>query len=95
MIYNVYIAVGYFVRFIEFMVLVSCILSWFPMGYNNPLVKFVNSIVDPLLYPIRQMLAKSPLGGPGMMLDISPIILLFIINGIYSVIGTVLTGFMS
>lgn len=94
MIATVYIALGYFVRFLELMVIVRCLLSWLPIRFDNPVVRFVYNVTEPLLGPIKRMLYKSPLGGPGMMLDISPIILLFIINGLYSVIGSLLGTFL-
>lgn len=50
------------------------------------------SVTEPLMAPIRKLLYKSPLGGPGMMLDISPIIVLFIIQGVYAMLGMILLG---
>jgi hypothetical protein len=38
------------------------------------------------------MVYNSPLGGAGMMLDISPVIALFIMEGVYGIIGR-LMGF--
>ena len=92
MVYTIYIALGYLARFLEFMVLVRCILSWLPLNFNNPIVGFIMSVTEPLMAPIRKLLYKSPLGGPGMMLDISPIIVLFIIQGVYSMLGMILLG---
>lgn len=87
MVVTIYTAMGYFVRFMELMIIVRCILSWLPIGLNNPIAAFIYRVTEPLLAPIRDMLYRSPLGGPGMMLDISPIILLFIIQGVYAVLG--------
>ncbi len=92
MIANIYIALGYFVRFLELMVLIRCILSWIPMRFNNPFVNFINSVTEPMLFPIRKMVYKSPLGGPGMMLDISPVILMLLLDGIYGIAGQLLMG---
>ncbi len=66
------------VKFIEFVILIRVILSWIPLDRNNLIVKIIYALSEPLLYPIRQMLKKSPLGD-GMMLDFSPIILMFIL----------------
>jgi uncharacterized protein YggT (Ycf19 family) len=49
-------------------------------------------MTDPILAPIRKMVYNSPLGGAGMMLDISPVIALFILEGVYGLIGR-LMGF--
>ncbi len=87
---NIYIALGYFVRFLEILIFAYCILSWFPRGiYGNPIVDFIRRLVEPMLSPIRNLVYRSPLGGPGMMLDISPIILLLIIDGLYSILSRV------
>lgn len=90
MVVSVYVALGYFARFLELMILARCILSWLPINMNNPVASFIYRITEPMLAPIKRMLYKSPLGGPGMMLDISPIIVLFIIDGVYAIIGRLL-----
>jgi uncharacterized protein YggT (Ycf19 family) len=43
-----------------------------------------------MLAPIRTLLYRSPLGGPGMTLDISPFLLMLILQGVYGLIGKVL-----
>jgi uncharacterized protein YggT (Ycf19 family) len=55
-------------------------------------VDFIARLTDPILAPIRKMVYNSPLGGAGMMLDISPVIALFILEGVYGLIGR-LMGF--
>jgi YggT family protein len=56
------------------MILARVILSWFPRARSNPLVQLLYTVTEPILGPIRSLLQKSPLGGPGMILDFSPII---------------------
>ena len=51
-------------------VFVAVILSWFQLPYGNPAVRFVNSLTEPLLQPIRRVLPTM-----GRM-DFSPIVLL-------------------
>ena len=51
-------------------VFVAVILSWFQLPYDNPAVRFVNSLTEPLLQPIRRVLPTM-----GRM-DFSPIVLL-------------------
>lgn len=82
-------AIGYMVNLLEIMILISCVLSWFPMG-NNAFTNFVAATTEPILKPIRNMLYKSPLGGPGMMLDFSPIIACFLLSGVYQTIMAVI-----
>ncbi len=62
------------------MVLVSVILSYFMDPYH-PLRRFLDSIVEPMLAPIRRIV---PLVG---MLDFSPLILIVLIQ----IIGNLLT----
>ncbi len=62
------------------MILVSVILSYFMDPYH-PLRRFLDSIVEPMLAPIRRIV---PLVG---MLDFSPLILI----GLIQVIGNLLT----
>ncbi len=62
------------------MILVSVILSYFMDPYH-PLRRFLDSIVEPMLAPIRRIV---PLVG---MLDFSPLILIVLIQ----VIGNLLT----
>ncbi|WP_250278921.1 YggT family protein [[Clostridium] colinum] len=77
------------IRFIDFIILIRVILSWIPLDRNNPIVKLVYALSEPLLYPIREMLRKSPLGD-GMMLDFSPIILILLLQVIQSILFNIL-----
>lgn len=70
-------AVDMFFYVMEILIFVRIILSWLPMGYNNPIGQFLIAMTEPILGPCRRMLDKSPLGG-GMMLDFSPIIALIL-----------------
>lgn len=55
------------------LIFISSILTWFTPDPRNPVVKVVNSIVEPLLHPIRAIL---PTIGP---FDLSPIAALAIL----------------
>ena len=56
------------------MLLVRVLLSWLPAFRNGRIVSFIFAFTEPMLAPIRRLIDRSPLGGPGMMLDFSPII---------------------
>jgi uncharacterized protein YggT (Ycf19 family) len=43
--------------------------------------------------PVRKLLYKSPLGGPGMMLDFSPVIVILLINLISGLLQTLIYSF--
>jgi len=64
---------------LELLVIVSVILSYF-MDRYHPVRRWVDSIVEPMLMPIRRVV---PLIG---MLDISPIILIVLISIISNLI---------
>ncbi len=79
------------IRIIDWIILIRVLLSWIPLDRDNPIVKIVYGLSEPLLYPIRQLLKKSPLG-EGMMLDFSPIILLLILQVIQGILYSILIG---
>ena len=61
------------------LIFVRIILSWIRIGLN-PVTQFIYNITEIFLSPIRNLLAKSPFGGPGMMLDFSPLICMLMIR---------------
>ncbi len=56
------------------LIFVRILLSWLPALRMSVISRSVYMLTEPLLGPIRSLIAKSPLGGPGMILDFSPII---------------------
>lgn len=72
-------AVGLFFYVMELLIFGRILLSWIPMGHNNPIGQFLYHMTEPILGPAKRMLDKSPLGG-GMMLDFSPIIALILMQ---------------
>ena len=72
-------AIGLFFYLLEMLIFVRIILSWLPIGYNNPIVRFLYTMTEPILGPVRDMLEKSPLGG-GYGLDFSPIFALILMR---------------
>lgn len=81
-----------FVEILDYLILARVFLSWIPISRDNPIIKFIYALTEPILAPIRNMLQKSPLGGPGMILDFSPIIAFFLIRFIVSIAGHILLG---
>ena len=72
-------ALGVFFSFLETVIFVRIILSWFPIGYNNPISRILYQLTEPILGPVRNMVDKSPIGG-GMGLDFSPIFALILMR---------------
>lgn len=65
----------YILVFFELLLLARILLSWFPnMDRENPLIRLVYDITEPVLRPIRNMLPQTG------MFDFSPLIVLVIIQ---------------
>ena len=79
-------SLGYFARVVNFFIVIRCVLSWFPAGRKHALGRFFYTMTEPILAPIRSLIRRSPLGGPGMMLDFSPIIAFIALNIIFSLL---------
>lgn len=47
----------------------AVIISWLPIPRDNPLVRLLNALTDPVLEPFRRLLPPEKTGG----LDVSPI----------------------
>jgi len=73
-------AINVFGRVLEFLILARVLLSWIPLRRDNAVVRLIYALTEPILGPIRSLLAKSPLGGAGMPLDFSPIIAFLLIQ---------------
>lgn len=55
--------------FFMWLVIARAVLSWVSPDPFNPIVRFINNVTEPILYPIRSKLPVT-LGG----LDLSPIV---------------------
>lgn len=87
-------AVNMFFHVLTLMLFIRVILSWFPMGRNNRLMELLYFLTEPILVPIRNLVHRSPLGGPGMVIDFSVLIAFILIRLVQNVIVSVLIGFM-
>lgn len=74
-------------RFVEllfdiltFAIIARAFISWFNVGPDNPLVKFLYDITEPILGPLRRII---PSVG---MFDISPIVALLLIRFVREVL---------
>ena len=64
-----------FFAILDLFVWARVILSWIPHNQYNEITRTVYSLTEPLLKPIRDLIPASSIG-----IDISPFILLFILN---------------
>jgi len=62
-------------RLYSYLILARIFLTWIPVDHHNPLVQFIYRVTEPILAPFRIIL---PLRGMG--LDLSPIIVFFLLN---------------
>ncbi|MCD6459732.1 YggT family protein [bacterium] len=69
-------------RFYEMILFFRIILSWVSPDPYNPIVRFLYSFTEPVLAPVRKLIP--PLGG---MLDLSPMIVFFVIELIIQVLA--------
>ncbi len=68
-----YIA-DFVIRGLSMLILVSAIMSWFSPDPQNPIVKGIHAIVQPLLHPFQVLIP--PLAG----MDFSPMIVLLLLS---------------
>ncbi|MEW6534589.1 MAG: YggT family protein [Candidatus Auribacterota bacterium] len=59
----------------ELILFIRIIMSWIQPDPYNPVVRFLHSMTDPILIPLRRIIP--PLGG---MIDLSPMILFILIE---------------
>jgi len=76
------------IRLYSYLILARVLLSWLSVDYHNPIVQFIYKVTEPVLAPFRVML---PLGGMG--LDLSPIIVFFLLNLLQRSIVNILVRF--
>ena len=81
-------AVFMFAWFLRIAIFARVLLSWLPLNFNRNGIVFtiVHGITDPIISPVRKMIERSPLGGPGMMLDFSPVVTFLLIHVLADII---------
>jgi YggT family protein len=82
-------AVEIFFTVLYVMLFARIILSWFPMK-DSRFMGLLYAFTEPVLAPVRNLLRRSPLGGPGMVLDFSPLIVLILLRLVGSSIAVFL-----
>ncbi len=50
--------VYYFLCALQFCMLIRAVLSWFPLDDDNKFLIFIESITEPVIFPIRALLDK-------------------------------------
>lgn len=71
-----------------FIIFLSAIFSWFDLERNNDVARFINSLSDIVLRPIRNFLFEKLKWS--LPIDISPIIVIFLLQLIKTIILKIL-----
>jgi len=83
-------ALNIFFMVLTYALFARIILSWIPVFHGTRFMELLLMVTEPILAPIRGVIQRSPLGGPGMVLDFSPIIAFFLLNFLQNFINRVL-----
>lgn len=82
---NIYVLVFYLFQIYFYMILVYVLMSWLPNVRESFIGELLGKLVEPYLSPFRRFIP--PIMG---MIDISPIVALFVLNlaqrGVYGVL---------
>ncbi len=68
---------------------VRVLMSYFPIvpgGLGAGLQRFVGAVTDPVLAPVRRLIPPASLGGGATALDLSPIIVFFVVFLVITII---------
>ena len=71
-----------------FAILIDALISWFPIAPDSPIVRLLDDVTEPILAPLRRVVPR--LG----MFDITPIVAMFLLEILQSVIDSGLSSYM-
>ena len=69
---------------LNFAIIIRALMSWFNPSPENPIVRFVIEITEPVLAPLRKIVPR--IG----MIDITPIVAILLLNVILQVLESTL-----
>lgn len=72
-------AIRIFLEILQFMIIVRVIISWLPLSKGNLLAEFLYQVTEPILGPIRSIVARSEFF-KNSMFDITPILAILLID---------------
>ena len=80
------VTIFYFLQVIMYMIFARAMLSWFIRDANNPFMRVLINLTEPILNPVRKLLFRLNIGGN--MIDFSPLVALLLIQFVsYLVVG--------
>lgn len=71
-----------------FAILIDALITWFPIAPDSPIVRLLDDVTEPILAPLRRVVPR--LG----MFDITPIVAMFLLEILQSVIDSGLSSYM-
>jgi YggT family protein len=80
--YTVVNFVGWLLNLYSWVVIAAALITWVSPDPRNPIVRFLRTVTEPVLRPVRQLLPPWKTGG----LDLSPLIVLIAIQFVERVI---------
>jgi YggT family protein len=69
---------------LQFAIIVRALMSWFNPSPDNPIVRFVIEITEPVLAPLRRIVPRVG------MIDITPIVAILLMSAILQVLESTL-----
>jgi YggT family protein len=79
--------IGLLFQGLSLAIVARALLSWFSLSPDNPAVRVLNEITEPILAPLRRVIPR--LG----MMDITPIVGILLLNALHRLlVGLVLHG---
>lgn len=71
---------------LTYAIIIRALMSWFNPSPENPIVRFVNEITDPILIPLSRVVPR--IG----MIDISPIVAIVLLNVLQYMLESAIRG---
>lgn len=88
MVYNLIQLVNLVFQLLQWLIIARILVSWVPIDPRHPVIRFIESVTEPLLAPLRRLIP--PIGGPGMRLDVSPLVAVLLLQLVWRLVNNYL-----
>lgn len=78
-------AIIWLFRVIRYAIIARALISWFPIPRDNQIIRFLYLMTDPILEPVRALIAKSAVGR-NLMVDFSPVVAFLLLSVLENII---------
>lgn len=82
----IYEILNLFLTLLWIAIIARAILSWFDRGMRNPISRFLYSVTEPIIAPIRQIMPRTG------FIDLSPLIAIIIISILRQLVASAASG---